>query len=285
MGPVFMLLASASFATMAAFIKAIGMEVPLSQKVFLRCLLAVPLLLVALLFKKRPLMVRARSLLVVRSLFGMTAMGGFFYALTHMPLADSVFLGRSQPLLLALMAPLVVGERAPREAWLAIFTGLAGVALIMKPAMAWPTAAWVALGAASCAAMAQLLVRRLNRTDYPLTIVFNFTLLTALLSGTWSIPHFVPMDGRQWLFMGAVAVFACTGQRLMTVAYRRDRAPAVAAASYSSIILSVIYGYFFWGDVPHLFAWFGGCCIIFGGILLVRSRRGILEPADRINTL
>ena len=285
MGTVYMLLASASFATMAAFIKAIGTEVPLLQKVFLRCLLAAPLLLVAAVANKRPLVVQARALLVVRSLFGMTAMAGFFYALTHMPLAESVFIGRSQPLLLALMAPLVVGERAPKEAWIAIATGLIGVALIMKPAMAWPAAAWVALGAACCAAMAQLLVRRLNRTDYPLTIVFNFTVLTAVLTGIWTIPHFTSMTGRQWLQMGGVAIFASAGQLLMTVAYRKDRAPAVAAASYSSIVLSIIYGYLFWGEVPPPLAWLGGAFIVTGGVLLVRSRRGIFEPANRITSL
>ncbi len=274
-----MLLASASFTTMAAMIKAVGDTVPLVQMVFLRCLLAAPLLLVFILRRKRPLVVRAWKLLLVRTLFGMTAMHGFFYSLTHMPLADSVFIGRSQPLLLALLAPLVVGERTPRAAWFAIATGLAGVACIMRPAMAWPAAAWAALGAAFCAAMAQLLVRRLNRTDYPLVIVFNFTVLTALVTGTIAVPDFVPLTGRQWLLAAGIALFATTGQVLMTTAYRRDRAPAVAAASYSSIVLSVLYGYLFWGEMVEPLAWLGAALIVTGGVLLIRSRRGIVEAA------
>ncbi|MCK4839197.1 MAG: hypothetical protein KAS94_10370 [Desulfobulbaceae bacterium] len=48
MGIILMLLASASFATMAAMIKAIGPDLPLSQLVFLRCALAVPILLAIL---------------------------------------------------------------------------------------------------------------------------------------------------------------------------------------------------------------------------------------------
>ncbi len=278
-GTVCMLLASAFFATMAAMIKAVGDSVPLEQLVFLRCLLAAPLLFAWIVRRGQPLVVRARKLLLVRALFGMTAMHGFFYSLTHMPLADSVFIGRSQPLLLALLAPLVVGERTPRAAWFAIFTGLAGVACIMRPAMAWPLAAWAALGAAFCAAMAQLLVRRLNRTDHPLVIVFDFTVLTAVVTGVAALPGFVPLTSRQWLFVCGVALFATAGQVLMTTAYRRDRAPAVAAAGYSSIVLSVVYGYVFWGEVVQPLSWFGALLIVSGGVFLIRSRRGVVERA------
>ena len=42
MGIVYMFLASACFATMSAFIKGIGQELPIPELVFLRCLLAIP---------------------------------------------------------------------------------------------------------------------------------------------------------------------------------------------------------------------------------------------------
>ncbi|MDH5299195.1 MAG: DMT family transporter, partial [Desulfobulbaceae bacterium] len=234
MGVIFMLLASASFVTMSLFIKAMGPAFPLEQLVFLRCLLALPVLLVILRAKERPLVVHAKWGLLVRTLLGMSAMHCLFYSLTRMPLADCTFIGRAQPLFLALLAPLVVGERTPRAAWLAIATGITGVALIMQPAMAWQSTAWVALAGAMFSAGAHLLVRRLNRTDYPLVIVFNFLVLTALATGIWAVPHFVPLSGRQWLLVAGVALFSSLGQLLMTTAYRRDQAPSVAAASYSS---------------------------------------------------
>lgn len=278
MGVFFMLLSSASFATMAALVKELGTAVPLPQMVFLRCILAIPVLLVFIVAHKRPLIVQARGLLFIRTILGLTAMHCFFYALTHMPLADCVFIGRAQPLLLALFAPYVVGESTPRAAWVAIGTGLIGVAFIMKPAMAWPLAAWIALAAAALAAGAHLMVRRLNKTDYPLVIVFNFTVLTGIITATWALPVFTAMTGRQWLLVIGVAVFASLGQILMTTAYRKDRAPAVAAASYSSVVLSVAYGYFFWGEFPAPFAWLGGCLIVLGGLLLLMSRLRIIEP-------
>ena len=57
------------------------------------------------------------------------------------------------------------------------------------------------------------------------------------------------------------------------------RAPAVAAASYSSVILSVVYGYFFWGELPMPIAFVGAALIVVGGILLVFARWRVSEPA------
>lgn len=276
---ILMLMASACFATMAAMVKAMGPGVPLSQMVFLRCMLAVPVLFLVLRAQGLPVMVRARRTLVLRTALGMLAMHGFYYALTHMRLADCVFIGRAQPLLLALLAPVVIGEKTPRAAWVAILTGLAGVGLVMNPALNWSLAALVALGSATASAGAHLLVRRLNRTDPPLVIVFNFTVLCGLITAVWSLPGFAALSIRQWLLAAGVAVFASLGQTLMTFAYQRDRAPAVAAASYSSVILSVAYGYLFWGETPEPLAWLGGGLIVAGGVMLVRSRYTITEAA------
>jgi drug/metabolite transporter (DMT)-like permease len=112
-----------------------------------------------------------------------------------------------------------------------------------------------------------------------MVIVFNFTLLTAFITSFWALPNFFSLTWYNWLLIVGVALFASLGQILMTSAYRRDRAPAVAAASYSSVILSVAYGYFFWGEIPPLVAWFGGGLIIIGGILLLVSRFRTSEPA------
>ncbi len=115
-------------------------------------------------------------------------------------------------------------------------------------------------------------MRRLNRTDYPLVIVFNFTLLTTLITALWALPGFKTMTGYQWLMGIGIAFFASVGQILMTLAYRSDKAPIVAAASYSSVILSVVYGYLFWAELPEASAWIGGILIISGGFLLAFSR-------------
>ncbi len=271
-GILFMLSASTCFVTMSTLVKAMGDSLPLAELMFLRSLLAIPFLLAALVKRGKPLIARAWNILLLRTFFGTVAMFCFYYALTHMPLADCVFLGRTQPLLLALAAPFIVGERAPKEAWVAIFCGLAGSLIIMRPGLAWSGAAWVALLAAATAAIAHLLVRRLRRTDDPGVIVFNFTALLAIASGLLCSQSFQVPTERQWGLIAGISLLASSGQYLLTMAYGYDKAPAIAASSYASVVLSVIYGYFFWGEVPAPSTWIGGVCIVSGGIWLVYCR-------------
>jgi len=61
-------------------------------------------------------------------------------------------------------------------------------------------------------------------------------------------------------------------EKKITGILRYDKAPAIAASSYASVVFSVIYGYFFWGKVPAPATWFDGLCIVSGGIWLVYRR-------------
>ncbi len=272
MSVTLMLIASACFATMAAMIKGIGPSLPIPEIILFRSIMPLPFFLGTLWLRKKKLIVTAWKTLLLRALFGFLAISGFYYALTKIPLAESVFLGKTQPLILAILAPWVVGEKPSKSVWLAIGTGLIGVVLILDPSLGWAPAAWASIGAASASAIAHLLVRKLNRTDDPVTIVTNFFVVTALLSAVWTGPSFVIPTGQQWLLLIGVALFSTVGQYLMTVAYRKDYAPVVAAASYASIIFSIFYGYVFWQEIPPASAWVGGLLIIAGSFILLRSR-------------
>ncbi len=52
----------------------------------------------------------------------------------------------------------------------------------------------------------------------------------------------------------------------------------MAASSYSSVLLSVLFGYLFWHEIPLPTAWLGGGLIVLGGLLLVRSRFRVSAP-------
>lgn len=264
-----MFAASACFVTMAALIKTLGRGLPITELMFLRSLIALPVLFGLLLHGGHPLIVHDWKRLLLRMVFGTTAMFCFYYALTHMPLADCVFIGRTQPLFLTLLAPFLVGEQGKKNVWIAISLGLAGTAMIMRPQVDWTLASTAALTAAFLAALAHLMVRRLSRTDVTPVIVFNFTFLLCLISGLATLSTFILPSSRQWLLLFAIAGFASLGQYLLTKAYSLDHAPTVAAASYASVVLSVIYGYLFWNEMPSLSSILGALLIVSGGIYLM----------------
>jgi len=113
------------------------------------------------------------------------------------------------------------------------------------------------------------MVRRLSQTEATPVIVFNFTFLLCLISGLATLTTFRLPSYHQWLLLLAIAVFASLGQYLLTKAYSLDHAPSVAAASYASVVLSILYGYLFWNELPSLASVLGAFPIVCGGMYLM----------------
>lgn len=276
--------ASLSFGTMAALIKALGKDVPVVQVVFLRSLLSFPFLLWICRRQRLSLKIHTPAWIWRRTLFGLFAMGLYFYALTHMPLGECIFIGRSQPLILALLAPWMVKELPTRASFVSLLLGLLGVALITRPALRWGWASLAALGAAFFSSLAHLYIRKLNATDHPWVIVANFVGLSTVLTAPFALYVWHFLKPIQIVYLVGIALFASLGQIFMTHAYGKDKAPVVASATYISVLLALAYGYLFWREVPPLMSIFGGGLIVLGGLLLIWTRRGKFIPPATAST-
>ena len=269
MGFSLMVLTSFLFAVMSALIKGLGKDFPPMQVVFLRSLFALPFLWAITRFSGQPMMSRDRKNIFMRAATGLLSMYFYFYALPRMPLALCSFVYNTQPLLVAVFAPAMLGERASRRARVAMGLGVAGLLLIAKPGVTFGWAAGSMLTAAVFGALAHIYIRRLGRQEHPLTVVFDFYLLLTLGAGVASLPGFVMPTAIQWPAILAISVLAALGQLTMTMAYRMEEAPLVASAGYAGIIFATIFDWLIWDKVADGWAWAGGILIIIGGIQLV----------------
>lgn len=274
-----MILASFAFATMAALVKAAGDRLPAVELVFLRCLLALPLMAFLLHSSDQPLRAVNRSGIGLRSVFGLFAMTLSFYGLARLDLVDQMMLSKTTPLWIAVLAPLVLRENANRLTWWAVAVSLFGSALVLRPSLAVGNLAGAAvLGGALASALAHMMLRRLSATDPSTTIVFWFCLVTAILTapfalvfGSWPTPL-------EWLFMAGVAVAATVGQLLMTHAYAVEQAPVVSASGYMNVVFAMILGLAFWREVPSLWSFAGGILIVGSGLVLALYTRRPAQP-------
>lgn len=85
MGVILMLLASASFTTMAAILKAVGSDIPLVQLIFLRSVLSVPILFIILVVQGKPLVVKAKKYWLSAPVLGWWLWGVIFMLLPICP--------------------------------------------------------------------------------------------------------------------------------------------------------------------------------------------------------
>ena len=273
-GPMLMFGATAAFTLMVAAVKVARAELGPLEIILWRSVISVPLALTLAL--RVGLRFRNPKVLGLRVLFGFAAMLGFFTAAKGLALGDLAIIGRTQPILVALMAPLWLGrgERSTRLLWVLLIAGMSGSALIVGPELqVGSTFGLWALGAACCSAMAHLAVRKLGATDHPYVIVFalqasvGLLALFALLAIDGALPAWPP--ARLLGPLALIGVAAIAGQLCLTQAYKIEKASTVAAASYAAPVFGMVADLFLWGALPSLWAIAGGVLVVGAGLLLV----------------
>ena len=282
MGIALMVLTSLLFATMAALIKGMGSHFPPMEMVFWRSLLSLPVLALIVSRLRVPHFGSSHRNIFLRSVSGLGAMFFYFFALPRLPLAMCSFLYNTLPIWVAILAPLMLAEKATRRTRIAIVLGVAGLLLMIKPGIHWGWPVLFMLTSAIFGAFAHIFIRKLGRTEHPLTVVFDFTLIITVGSGLLSIPDFVPPTTPQWGTLLIISLLAAAGQFTMTMAYRMEEAPVIAAAGYSAILFSTIYDWVFWGSVVGPWTWAGGTLIVAGGLQLAwkHIRNAVFELYD-----
>ena len=282
-----------AFVVMSALLKA-AEGVPAGELVFFRSAFAIFPVIIFLAWRRQlSAGVRTSNLPghFLRGLVGVISMGLGFYALTKLPLPESVSLGYAMPLFVVMFSALFLKERVHLFRWTAVLVGLAGVGIMVWPrltvfsgqqAMGTDEAYGViaAMIAAAFAAWAMLQVRRLTRTERTETIVFYFSISAAVLAlftvpfgWVWPTPQqavLLVLSG----FVGGVA------QILLTSSYRYAAPSLVAPFEYSSLLLSLVIGYFAFGDVPTVMMLVGATIVMTSGIaVILREHRLGLDRA------
>jgi drug/metabolite transporter (DMT)-like permease len=277
----------AMFVTMAAIIKATSGHVPPGEAVFFRSAFALPVIVLWLAWR-RELATGFRAVDPLghfwRGFVGVMAMGLGFAGLGLLPLFEVQAIGYAAPLLVVVFAAMFLGERVRAFRLGTVALGLAGVLVILSPRLTAfgdgtlapreTLGAVVVLMAAVCAALAQVFVRRLVRTETTSAIVFWFSITAAALS-LLTIPFgwVVPTPGEAALLMTA-GVLGGVGQILLTSAYRGADASVVAPFDYASILLALGIGYAVFGEVPTRQMLVGAAIVVLAGVLVIwRERR------------
>jgi drug/metabolite transporter (DMT)-like permease len=203
----------------------------------------------------------------------------YFYAIAQLGLSEAILLNYSLPLFMPLIARAWLREEVPPRLWRALGLGFLGILLILRPGVGvFRPAALAALAAAVLAALAQVGVRRLTRTEPITRIVFYFAVISTVVSAvpvvsTWTTPH-----GRLWMVLVALGVLATVAQLVMTQAYAHAPAAQVGPFIYSSVVFAGLMDWWLWGRLPDLAFVAGAVLVCAAGILALRSMGGKTVP-------
>ena len=275
---VLLMLASvALFSLMDAGLKTLSAHYPPFQVAALRGASSLPLVLAWALWTAgwRPLLRVRWPLHLLRGALGVAMMASFVYALARLPLSTAYSIFFVAPLLITALSVPFLGERVGPRRWAAIFIGLLGVLVVLRPSGAGmlSLAGGAVLVAAFGYAVSAIAVRVLARTDSTQAITFWLLALMALGAGALALPGWVALRGEHLWIVAAIGLAGAVGQYAITEAFRTGEASLVAPLEYSALVWGLLLDLGLWGVLPDRVTWLGAAIIIASGLYLLRRER------------
>ena len=246
---------------MAIAAKLVAPRIPGTQEALVRFVLGVAVTAFAFGTGRAVIRPRRWGWLLARGFFGGVAVMCYFASIERVPVGVATLLNQTQPIYTLIFAWLLINERPPRVALLALPLTLAGVALIIGVrARELHAATGELLGVISavCSGVAVTSVRAARRdlgdgqpSETAWSVFFSFTTLGALLTVPSVLPplgHWVPPTGHEWLWLGVMGVAGVGGQIVMTDSLRHLGGATAGIISQLTVLFAVAGGAIVFGD-------------------------------------
>ncbi len=278
-GVLYMAASAFGFSAMTMLVKLASARLPTGEIVLARSVVTLVLSYAMLIRADLPPPApwgRQRGKLVLRGLLGFGGLAGYYGAVVLLPLADATTLHNVTPLLTALLAWALLGERVGAATAVALACGIGGVLVIVHPSGAGldPLGVAIALGGAVCSALAYVTVRRLATTEHALVIVFYFPLVATPLAIPWAAAEWIAPTPAEWLILAGVGLATQIGQVFLTLGLLAERAGRAASVNYLQIVFAIGWQLAVFGDAPGPPTLAGAALIIAGTLAVARVRGG-----------
>lgn len=224
-----------------------------------------------------------RPSLWLRGLFGSLALMLSFASIQLIGPGESAFLGASSGVFVALLGPIILGQRNNVLVWLAILGAIAGLGLLFDPR--WDRTDLLgramALSSGFLAALAYLMVARSGRSNSPRTVIFYFCMVAVVAHLLYFVLAGVrlPTSAQAWTLMLLSGITASGAQFFMTQAYQMAPAALVSAIGYLSPVMSLGWGVALFAKIPDEKALIGCAMVLLFGVILPFLTAGLPERA------
>ena len=286
----------AVFSVQDLILKLISGAYPLHQAMMLRSLAAVPCLLLIVRWFDGGfggLISPTWPAMLGRGLLNFAAYTAYYLALAALPMATTVALYFTAPLLITVLSVVILRETVSARRWLAVVAGFGGVVLMVRPGGALFD--WAALLPVFCGfayAVSMIMARSMGSRDSAAAMAFWGNIAFLICAAALSLRYGWGGDGsgvhpslafltRGWVMpppgdlamMASCGAIAAVGLTLLTQAYRIAQNSVVAPFEFTFAFWGILWGWLFWGDLPDALGWLGIAVIVAAGVYVLRGDR------------
>jgi drug/metabolite transporter (DMT)-like permease len=283
-GIVMMCAASLSYNLNDTFTKFLVSGYDITQIIFVRSVIATPLLvfLAVLIGRTRVRWSRKVFFHAIRGAINLMAAYLYINGLQYLSVAEATVILFSSPLIVTLLSAFYFKEPASADKWAASICSFIGVIIAIRPgASTFQFASLYILSASLLYAANSLTARYIPEEDNLWTISFFGALFAALFVSPFAIADWKPVHSEDLAFFTAAALCSSLGVGLSSLAYRLALAGDLAPFAYSGLIWSLAITWIVWDTVPTAWTFLGAAVIAASSLFyFLASRRGGLARLE-----
>ncbi len=209
---------------------------------------------------------------LLRTACQVISMTAFFFGISQVPLAQASALMFTAPLFATVFALFLLGEPLRSQRIVALFLGLIGMVIIVRPVDgSIDQGSLLILTAAASLGGMMIAIKWLSRTDSGVTIT---TLGTAMVLAVMTPPAIMvwqwpTVEQFAWLF--TIGALGSLSHYMVAMAMKRADASALMPYDFTKLLWASVLGYLIFSDLPSWWTLAGGS-IIFASTVYITYR-------------
>ena len=212
-----------------------------------------------------------------RSFFGAIAMAAIFIGLRNLQLAEVTSLAFSGPIWVVIFSMIFLSEKIRAKRWVAVGLGFIGVLIISKPGFdnlnyyyIFPIIFCIGFAGVS------ILIRKLTLAGETVWLIAFYFSVASGLGGlaTFPLGDWIMPTKYDLVLLILVGLLGGIANLTLTQSYKLAEVTLTTPLKYLSLVFAVIYGFYFFNEVPSINTLLGaGLIVISSGIIFFRENQ------------
>ena len=193
----------------------------------------------------------------------------YVFGIKFLLLSENIAIAHSAPIVAALLAVPILGEKIGFQRTIAILIGFIGVLIIVKPGSdLFNLKVLLPLGSALFMASVYLSTRSLMNTESSVSIVFYYSLALLFTSIIFFPNDFLFPDTFNLIFAMSLGIMGSAGHFFMSQASKYADVAVTAPFEYTSFLFVGTMAYIFYNEIPNTSVVIGSLLIIIASIYI-----------------
>ena len=213
------------------------------------------------------------KLQIIRSLLSILESGFFVLSFKYLSLANAHSIGALAPIIIVVLSVFILNEKVSLKTWVAIFIGFIGVLIIIRPASdVFSLKSLIPLLAAFFLGLYQIATKKITEYDTPEVSLFYSSLVGIFITSIMAFYFWQPVNINSLIFFLPIGLFFSLGIYFQILALNNAKASIIQPFHYTLIFWAIIFGYFFYDDIPDLYTFIGALIITVSGIFVINQK-------------